>query len=45
MIYSNSKSKPNLNMITKGLLRKQVIIPMSNDNKAKFYGIFKQTHY
>ena len=23
-------------MMTKGLLRKQVIIPMSNDNKAKF---------
>ena len=22
-------------MITKGLLRKQVIVPMSNDNKAK----------
>jgi len=23
-------------MMTKGLLRKQVIVPMSNDNKAKF---------
>ena len=36
MIHSNGKSKPKLNMTTKSLSRKQVIVPMSNDNKAKF---------
>ena len=36
MIYSNGKSKPKLNITTKDPLRKQVIAPMSNNNKAKF---------
>jgi len=36
IINSEGKPKPRIHMMTKGLLRKQVIIPMSNDNKAKF---------
>ena len=33
---SDSKPKPRINMTTKGLSRKQVIIPMSNDLSKKF---------
>ena len=36
IINGNSKSKPKLNITTKDLFRKQVIILMSNNNKAKF---------
>jgi len=36
IISSTGKLKPKLNMTIKGPLRKQVIIPMSNDNKFKF---------
>ena len=36
IIHNTGKPKPKLNMITKGSLRKQIIIPISNDNKAKF---------
>jgi len=36
IIRGDSKLKPKINMITKKLLRKQVIIPMSNDNKIPF---------
>ena len=36
IINNVSKLKPKINMITKGLLRKQVIILMSNNNKLKF---------
>ena len=28
--------KPKLNMMTKGLFRKQMIIPISNENKVRF---------
>jgi len=37
---SKPKPKPKINMITKGLLRKQVIILISNDNKTKFMETF-----
>jgi len=33
MIKGNGKPKPCINMTTKGLLRKQVIIPMNEKNK------------
>jgi len=33
MIKGNGKPKPCINMTTKGLLRKQVIIPMNEENK------------
>ena len=36
VINNNSKPKPKINMTMKGPLRKQVIVPMSNENKAKF---------
>jgi len=36
IINSDSKSKPRLNMTTKDPSRKQVIILISNNNKAKF---------
>jgi len=36
IINRNSKLKPRLNMTTKELLRKQVIVPMNNDNIVKF---------
>ena len=35
-INNDSKPRPKLNMTMKGLSRKQVIVPMSNENKAKF---------
>ena len=35
-INNDSKLKPKLNMTTKRLSRKQIIIPMSNENKSKF---------
>ena len=34
IISSEDKTKPRLNIMTKGLLRKQVIVPMNNDNKT-----------
>ena len=36
MIKDNSKSKPQINMTTKGMFRKQVIISMNNTNKNNF---------
>jgi len=36
IVKGTSKIKPHIQMTTKGPLRKQVIIPMSNDNNAKF---------
>ena len=36
IINSKGKSKLKLNMTTKGPSRKQVIVSISNDNKAKF---------
>ena len=36
IIHDTSKPKPKLNMITKDPLRKQIIVSISNDNKAKF---------
>ena len=36
IVNGGNKPKPKLNMTTKGSSRKQVIIPISNDNKAKF---------
>ena len=36
IINRNSKLKPRLNITTKELLRKQVIVPMNNDNIVKF---------
>jgi len=43
IINGNSKPKPKLNMMIKSLFRKQVIIPISNENKAKFMKYFN-TH-
>jgi len=36
IINKYNKPKPKLNMTIKRLSRKQVIIPISNDNKVKF---------
>ena len=36
IVNSTPKSKPRIQMTTKGLSRKQIIIPMSNDNILKF---------
>ena len=36
MIKDNSKPKPWINMTTKGMSRKQVIVPMNNTNKNNF---------
>ena len=36
IVKGSSKPKPHIQMITKSLSRKQVIIPMSNDNNVKF---------
>ena len=36
IINRNGKPKPKLNITTKGPSRKQVIISMNNNNKAKF---------
>jgi len=36
MIKGNSKPKPCINMTTKGLSRKQVIVPMNKENKRNF---------
>jgi len=35
-INNSEKVRPKINMITKGSLRKQIIIPIGNNNKAKF---------
>jgi len=35
MSNSNQKDKPKLNMITKGLSRKQIIVPMSINNAER----------
>ena len=36
IINSSDKPKLRIRMITKGLLRKQIIVPMNNENKIKF---------
>ena len=36
IIKGNGKLEHKLNMMTKGLLRKQIIVPMNNDNRIKF---------
>jgi len=36
IINGEDKPKPKMNMTTKGLFRKQIIIPMSNENKSRF---------
>ena len=36
IIKDNNKPKLRINMITKGLSKKQVIVPINNDNKTKF---------
>ena len=36
IIKGNGKPKLCINMTTKGLSRKQVIVPMNNDNKKNF---------
>ena len=36
IINGGSKLKPRINMTMKGPSRKQIIVPMNNDNKAKF---------
>ena len=36
IINKSKKEKPHFNMTTKGLSRRQVIIPMGNDNISKF---------
>ena len=36
IIKGDGKLEHKLNMMTKGLLRKQIIIPMNNDNRIKF---------
>ena len=36
MVNDSDKSKLRINMTTKGLSRKQVIVPMGDDNKSKF---------
>ena len=36
IIKDNSKPKPRINMTTKDHSRKQVIVPINNDNKTKF---------
>ena len=36
MIKDDNKSKSQINMTTKGMFRKQVIIPMNNTNKNNF---------
>ena len=43
IINGGSKSKPRINMTIKGPLRKQVIVPMNNDNKTKFIE-YSSTH-
>ena len=35
-INDSGKVKSRINIITKDILQKQIIIPMSNDNKSKF---------
>ena len=40
IINGGNKLKPKLNMTTKEPSRKQVIIPMSNNNKAKYMELF-----
>ena len=36
MTRGNNKPKPQINITTKGLSRKQIIIPMNNENKNNF---------
>ncbi len=36
IVNGTPKSKPRIQITTKGLSRKQIIIPMSNDNILKF---------
>ena len=39
MVNDSDKSKLRINMTTKGLSRKQVIVPMGDDNKSKFMAL------
>ena len=39
MINDSGKSKLRINITTKGLSRKQVIVPMGDDNKFKFMAL------
>ena len=39
MIDNSGKSKLRIDMTTKGLSRKQVIVPMGDDNKSKFMAL------
>jgi len=39
IINNLDKLKSRINMTTKGLSRKQIIIPMDNDNKTKFMAL------
>jgi len=39
MVNNSDKSKLRINMTTKGLSRKQVIVPIGNDNKSKFMAL------
>ena len=36
IVKDNQKPKPHIQMTTKGLSRKQIIVPMSNDNNNAF---------
>ena len=40
LINSSRKIKSRINMTIKDLSRRQIIVPMSNDNKSKFITIF-----
>jgi len=42
MINDSGKVKPKINMTTKGPSQKQIIIPMSNDNKSKFMALLTE---
>jgi len=40
IINNDGKPKPKLNMTMKSLSRKQVIVPVNNENKSKFMKAF-----
>jgi len=39
MINDSGKIKPRINMTTKGLSQKQIIVPMGSENKSKFMAL------
>ena len=41
-INDSGKVKSRINMTTKDILQKQIIIPMSNDNKSKFIALLSK---